>query len=375
MVQRLFRGVSVFALLIGFSLVAPAALFEPLFLVEKVVGNVTIEKPDGTVVKAEPDHAYPYGSKVCVPDPPPPYTPEETERLIKQFGSVPIVDPPMLRVRFSSDFVFRFSAGTKVGILDASEKTDGKLKEVKILDLSKGIIDTFLSASVVKTGGAADEKIDAILDSIRIRTPVGEASKLSARNRVSVEPVEGTPGYTTCLFRTQSGNMEITGAQYHIQKMRANSEAILDGDDRFTSINVGRGEFTVRFERGADDKQVVHFSGRTVGKVWRQYCDIGGRQAFAVMICNADGTFSSYSYLEGQTGISGAVAATAQPANAKKVAESTDGADDFGSASSSDDFSFDSFGDLGESSGTTSDTTESTSSSTTSSDDDFSWDF
>ncbi|MGN0843940.1 MAG: hypothetical protein ACI4QT_01815, partial [Kiritimatiellia bacterium] len=182
------------------------------------------------------------------------------------------------------------------------------------------------------------------------------------------------------LFRTQSGNMEITGAQYHIQKMRANSEAILDGDDRFTSINVGRGEFTVRFERGADDKQVVHFSGRTVGKVWRQYCDIGGRQAFAVMICNADGTFSSYSYLEGQTGISGAIAATAQPATAKKGEGADVEADDFGdtsiaTTSSSDDFSFDSFGDLGGSSATTSDKTDSTSSSTTSSDDDFSWDF
>lgn len=369
MVQRLFRGVSVFVLLVGFSLVAPAALFEPLFLVEKVVGAVTIEKPDGTVVKAELDHAYPYGSKICVPEPPPPYTPEETKRLIKQYGSVPVVDPPMLRIRFSDDFAFRFSAGTKVGILDASEKTGDRIKEVKILDLSEGVIDTFLSASVVKTGGAADEKIDAILNAIVIRTPVGEATKLSARNRVSVKRAEGTPGYSSCLFRTQSGNMEIAGAQFHIQKMRANSEAILDGDAEFTSINVGRGEFTVRFERGADDKQAVHFSGRTVGKVWRQYCDIGGRQAFAVMICNSDGTFSSYSYLEGQTGISGAIAATAQSTSEKSGDAASDAADDFGDTSSSDDFSFDSFDDSGSASGAASETTDSTSSSDSSFDD------
>ena len=115
--------------------------------------------------------------------------------------------------------------------------------------------------------------------------------------------------------------------------------------------------------------RIRQFSGRTVGKVWRQYCDIGGRQAFAVMICNSDGTFSSYSYLEGQTGISGAIAATAQSTSEKSGEAASDAADDFGDTSSSDDFSFDSFDDSGSASGAASETTDSTSSSDSSFDD------
>ena len=362
---RAFRGFVAAALVSGAAALAPAALFEPLFVVERAVGAVTVEKPDGTVVPAEAEHAYPYGSKITVPDVPPPLTPEEIKSYEKQGLPLPPQEVPVVRIRFSSDFAFRLGANTKVAILDASEQTDDGLKEVKILDLARGSVDTFITASVVKTGGAADAKVEEVLSSIIVRTPCGDASRMAARNRISVTPSEDTPGYSTCVFRTQSGMMDITGPQFHIKDMKQNAEAILDGNLEFTSINIGNSEFTTEFERGADNTEKVRFSGRTTGKIWRQYCDVGGRKAMAVMVSRTDGSLISYSYLEGQTGIADTVAGTAAETHALPPAgDAQPGAEAAGldGGASGDGFDADFFG---------------TETSTTTADDglDFDWDF
>ena len=95
---RVFRGFVAAALVSGAAALAPAALFEPLFVVERAVGAVTVEKPDGTVVPAEAEHAYPYGSKITVPDVPPPLTPEPTN---------PALDEAIKKIDKINDFLMQ----------------------------------------------------------------------------------------------------------------------------------------------------------------------------------------------------------------------------------------------------------------------------
>ena len=67
MPSRFLRGALAAAVLLCGAAVARAAIFEPLFMVTKVVGEVRIEKPNGTTDVVRKDHAYPYGSRLLVP--------------------------------------------------------------------------------------------------------------------------------------------------------------------------------------------------------------------------------------------------------------------------------------------------------------------
>ena len=69
MPSRLLRGaLAAAALLCGAApAVAANAIFEPLFMVTKVVGEARVERPNGTTDVIRKDHAYPFGSRVLVP--------------------------------------------------------------------------------------------------------------------------------------------------------------------------------------------------------------------------------------------------------------------------------------------------------------------
>ena len=67
MPSRFLRGALAAAALLCGAASARAAIFEPLFMVTKVVGEVRIEKPNGATDVVRKDHAYPFGSRLVVP--------------------------------------------------------------------------------------------------------------------------------------------------------------------------------------------------------------------------------------------------------------------------------------------------------------------
>ena len=62
-----FGPLAAAALLLGAGASFGAIFETPLFTVKKVVGEVRIEKPDGTTDLVRPDYSYPYDSVLVVP--------------------------------------------------------------------------------------------------------------------------------------------------------------------------------------------------------------------------------------------------------------------------------------------------------------------
>ena len=326
---------------------APAAIFEPLFMVTKVVGDAKVVRPDGRTEILRADHAYPYGSRISVPQ----ALAREQLAAYKAAGVEP--EEPQVSLTMARDYRFRFSAGTSAAILDASEGE----AEKRVIDVSSGSVSTFITASATKTGGAADALVEANLSAVVVRTPVGECSRLTQRNQIQVGRDPRDASVSRCQFASQSGLMEISGPQYRLYKLKKNTVVDIDGNSDFTSISAHYGEFTAEFEKGADAVEKAVFRTRCAGKIWRERAEIGGRMAVSVMIAYPGGDILSYDYLEGQTGVglsSGASAAAAPAASGLEGGEgaaSAFGDDAFASqddeaaapASSSSDAAGDSF--------------------------------
>lgn len=272
---------------------AQAAIFEPLFMVTKIIGDATVTRPDGTSEPLLVDHAYPYGSRIKVASA---LTPAQLS-FYKAAGAE--AEEPQVSFTMASDYRFRLSAGTEATILDASTP-DG---ERKIVDVAAGTVNTFITAASTKTGGAADSMVEANLTSVTIRTPIGECTRLTQRNQVQVSRDPREPSVCIAQFASQSGIMEISGPQYKIYKLRKNTIVDIEGTDDFTTISASHGEFTCEFEKGADAVEKAKFRTRCIGKIWREYAEIGGRMAVSVMISYPDGKLITYNYLDGQTGV------------------------------------------------------------------------
>lgn len=293
---RTLRGLlSAAALLCGAA--SSAAIFEPLFMVTKAVGDVRIEKPNGQTEAVRPDHAYPYGSRIIVPAELSP----EVLSAARSKGIEP--ESPQVIVSLSPDFVFRFNAGSDVSILDQSTGSGQGRTEVKVLDLAVGSVNTYITAVTKKSGTTLDDQAEANLSAVIIQTPVGQCMRMAQRNQVKVEADPETPGYFHCQFGTQSGAMEIVGPQYKIDQVKRNSIVQIDGNAEFTSISANYGEFALTMEKGADNEEKVFFKSHSLAKIWRQHAEIGGRLAVAVMVAYPDGRRSQYAYLEGQTNV------------------------------------------------------------------------
>ena len=272
---------------------ASASIFEPLFMVTKIVGDARVVRPDG---RAEPllvDHAYPYGSRIVVAS----GLTREQVSAYKSAGAEP--EEPQVSLTMARDYRFRFSAGSEATLLDAS----GEDGEKKIIDLAAGSVSTFITASSTKTGGAGDAAVEANLSAVVVRTPVGECTRLTQRNQIQVGVDARDPSIRRCQFASQSGLMEISGPQYRLYKLKKNTVVDVDGSADFTSISARYGEFTAEFEKGADAVEKAVFRTRCVGKVWRERAEIGGRMAVSVMISYPSGKLVTYDYLEGQTGV------------------------------------------------------------------------
>ena len=296
MPSRVLRGLFAAALLCG-AVPASAAIFEPLFMVTKAVGDVRIVKPGGQTELVRVDHAYPYGSRLIVP--------KEIDPEILSAARSKGIEPesPQVVVSLARDYMFRFDAGTDVTILDQSTGTGEGRSEVKVLDLACGSLNTYITAVTKKSGTSLDHQADANLAAIVVQTPVGQCQRMSQRNKIKVERDPLAPGMYRCQFATQSGVMEIVGPQYKIEKIKRNSVVEINGNDEFTGIVSSYGEFVVTIEKGADAEEKVFFKSRCLAKIWRQHAEVGERLAVAVMVAYPDGRRTQYAYLEGQEGV------------------------------------------------------------------------
>ena len=272
---------------------ASASIFEPLFMVTKIVGDARVVRPDGRSEPLLVDHAYPYGSRIVVAS----ALTREQSAAYQSAGVEP--EEPQVSLTMARDYRFRFSAGADATLLDAS--ADGA--ERKVIDLAAGSVSTFITASSTKTGSASDAAVEANLSAVAVRTPVGECTRLTQRNQIQVLPDPRDPSVRRCQFASQSGLMEISGPQYHLDKFKKNTVVDIVGSADFTSVSAQYGEFTAAFEKGADAVEKVVFRTHYVGKVWRERAEIGGRMAVSVMISYPDGKLVTYNYLEGQTGV------------------------------------------------------------------------
>lgn len=294
---------------------ARAAIFEPLFMVTKVVGEVRIEKPNGATDIVRKDHAYPFGSRLVVPT----QISEEEAKAAALEGAKP--EDPQVFVRLARDFTFRIGAGSDVRILDETTGEGDEAQELRVFDLAEGTIDTRISAAVKKTGGTLDEKAEKNLSAVIVRTPVAECTRLAERNKIQVAKDPETPGYFNCYFESTGGWMEIHGPQFDLDRLKKATRVRIDGNMEFTSITPESGEFTGTFEKGADNSEKIFFRTRCVAKVWRSHAQVGGRLVVAVMVSYPDGQKKNYAYLEGQTGVDAGSGPTTElgPSNGEEV--------------------------------------------------------
>ncbi len=346
MPSRFTSGVLAAAVLLCGAASSRAAIFEPLFMVTKVVGEVRIEKPNGTTDIVRKDHAYPYGSRLLVPT-------EVTEAEAKTAsaeGAKP--EEPQVFVRFARDFTFRIGPGSDVRILDETTGDGDEIQELKVLDVALGSVDTRITAAVKKNGGTLDEKAEKNLSAAIVRTPVAECTRLAERNTISVEKDPENPDYYNCFFYSAGGWMEIHGPQFDLDRLKRATRVHINGNRDFTSITPESGEFTGTFEKGADNNEKVFFRTRCVAKLWRRHAEVGGRLVVAVMVSYPDGQRKTYAYLEGQTGVDAGAGATTEitqeggpdePAG-DWPSDGDSGGDDWGGESGGDDWGGDSGG-------------------------------
>ena len=287
-----------FLAVLSASPAARAALFEPLFMVTKVTGDAWVVRPDGRQEPVRVDHAYPYGSRIRVA------TQLTKEQIAAYRKADAEAEEPQVSITLARDWRFRLAAGTEVTVLDETKPgADGALVERKVLDLAVGAVNTYITVSTSKTGGAADALVDANLAALAVRTPVGEATRLSQRNQIQVTRDGRDPSLYHCQFASQSGLMQIAGPQYRLSGLKKNTVVDIDGSADYTAVSAQYGEFTAEFEKGADAVEKALFRSRCVGKIWRDYAEIGGRMAVSVMISWPSGKLTTYNYLEGQEGV------------------------------------------------------------------------
>ena len=273
--------------------VASADIFEPLFTVTRVIGDVQVVRPGHAPEKMLLDHSYPYGTRIIVPD------------QMTTTNGVPSAASEV-RIELARDFRFRLGQGTDVTIEDLSVGDGDELSEVKRFDLRSGSVFTYITANTQKTGGGlGDAQVDKNLAAIVIKTPVGECTRLAQRNEVKVEPLPEGAG-CTATFTTQSGTMEVFGPQFSIKDMKRNASVAISGDEVQTAISTVNGEYVVAFAKGEDAEERALFKARCIGKIWRQKADVGGRMAVAVMLYYPRGNtyeMKSYNFLEGQKNV------------------------------------------------------------------------
>lgn len=272
---------------------SPADMFEPLFTATRVVGAAKVVRPGRAEEPMRAERSYPYGTRILVPA----ANPKD------KTGAVPEV-----MIELARDYRFRIGPGSDVTVSDASSGEGAEKSEVKVLDVAGGSVVTYITAVSRKSGGGgvSDEQVEKNLSAIVVKTPVGQCSRLAQLNEVKVSPdaVAGE-GYE-CLFTTQSGVMEITGPQYKISRMKRNTVVSIRGDAMSTTVSTENGEYDVAIEKGADAEERAHFKMRCLAKIWRQFADVGGRMAVAVMIYYPKGNayeLRSYNYLAGQTNV------------------------------------------------------------------------
>lgn len=274
-------GVVAAVVLATFCGSASADIFDPLFKVTSVVGDVKIFKPGSELPeKALEAHTYPYGSRIVVSK-----------------GDPKAKTPkPELNISLSRDHKFKLWDGTDLTIING----DGVDTPSKIFDLTSGRLKTYISMSTVKTGGAEDALIEAGINAIMVKTPLADCSRLTERNEISVE--KDGKNYSV-VFATESGMMTVSGPQFKINSMRRNAAVEIFGNEDYTRITNVAGEFLGDLEKGLGATEVVSFKLRCVVKIWRRYAEIGGRMAVSVMAAYPDGTISSYAYLQGDKAV------------------------------------------------------------------------
>ena len=331
MPSRLSRGLLAVAVLLCGAASSRAAIFEPLFVVTKVVGEVRVERPNGTSDLVRKDYAYPYGSRLVVPA----EVSEEVAKAAAEEGAKP--ENPQVWVKFGRDFLFGIGPGSDVRILDETTGDGDEVQEIKVIDMQAGSVETRITAAVKKNGGTLDEKAEKNLSAVIVRTPVADCTRLAERNTITVEKDPENPDYFNCFFLSQGGWMEIHGPQFDLDHLKRATRVRIGGNRDFTSITPESGEFTGTFEKGADNNEKVFFRTRVVAKIFRSHAQVGGRLVVAVMVSYPDGQRKTYAYLEGQTGVdagSGPTTELAQLGSDGETAE--EGGGDWGGDSTSD---------------------------------------
>ncbi len=259
---------------------ARSALFDPLFRLSKVTGDVSVQKPGTNALeKALENHAYPYGTRIVVGQ----ANPKD---------KTPV--DPEVQVVLSPDHQFKLMTGADITI------SDGADADKKVFDVRNGKIGTFITVSTVKTGGSEDAEVEAVINAIVVKTPLAECHKLTERNQISVS-FDGK--YYSCIFASGGGMMDVSGPQFKILGMRRNSAVEVFGDKDFSRLSNVAGEFTGEIERGIGPAEAVSFKTRCIVKIWRSYADIGGKMAVSVMVAYPDGKINSYAYLAGETAV------------------------------------------------------------------------
>lgn len=347
------------ALCLG-AFAASSAVFEPLFVAGKVVGQVRVVRPDGSSDVLKEAHAYPYGTRIEVPE-----SLSSSERRTATKAGVEAPNPQAMLV-LSPDYRFRLGPGTRVVVSDLpSEGDDAPAR--KVLVLEEGVVFALVTAPSSGSDSSAkgkDAGSQPVSDLVVVRTPLCDAFALAEQNQIRVSREDGDSGFL-CRFVSPAGKMQLSGRQFTVPRIKRNTEIEVSGSEDYTRISAPRGDFTVVFEKGADAVETVPFKTRTIGKIIRQYAAVGHRMAVSVMVSfppakpDAERVLLSYSYLEGQTGVG--VEGRSQALGGAVGGDETQSAsqDSFGALSSDGSDGFDSFGD--DSSSSSSDSTNDTS--------------
>ena len=260
-----------------------SAFFDPLFRITKIQGPVSVMRPgDAESVPAVEGQAYPYGTRVVVG---------------KAHPKAKEDQMPEAHLVLSSDHQFKLGAGGDL-VISHGEGGDA---EKKVMELANGKLRTFITISKVNTGGITDVEVEAGINALTVKTPLGVVcSKLTERNEISVA-YDGR--HHTVIFASGGSLMELAGPQYKVHSIKRNSAVEIFGDKDFTRLSSLGGEFMADVERGVDGIESVSFKNRSIVKIWRTFAEVGGKMAVSIMVVAPDGGITSYAFLEGQSAV------------------------------------------------------------------------
>ena len=142
---------------------------------------------------------------------------------------------------------------------------------------------------------------------VSVRTLFGTFSRVVGTVDFSLAP--GNANDLRLTVDCKGGEVAMDSEQIEIPHVRLGGALAIQGtvDGSYMAITGRSGDFLGKIEHGTDDPVQVSFRPGVRAKIWRRKTAFSDKQAISVMILGTGGSFTSYSYLQGEAAVDNAV--------------------------------------------------------------------